>query len=125
MLVAAVERKDVVVAIIATAAGFAGFALVFLGVVFSDSFKPDLSREDVSPLAAPLVGLGLEIGRWLTGVAVVAVFILGVIAANLGVIWLVVGHGQILYVTMLVVFFLDSVALIAVGLFVANWALSD
>jgi hypothetical protein len=106
------SRKDVVIAEVGAAAAFAGFVLVFLGVLLTtyqtllgDAKKPKLD--------------GL---RWASK-ATLGVFLIGLASVLVSTAWLIAAGGTTFYVATLCVFGAELVALVWVALYSTLWKL--
>lgn len=102
LLVSEVGKKDVVTAVLGTAAGLGGFILVFLGVVIA-SYQA-LDKETMGKLKKPYK----EAAKYLLGA-----FLLGLAVVGLAMAWLVSDQPGILYTFTVVAFGLE-LALVAV-----------
>jgi hypothetical protein len=112
MLLAAVSRSDVVVAITGAAGALAGFVLVFLGILVSSyqSLVGRISKEKVDAFkSAARASLG--------------VFLLGLTSVALSTAWLVADGGFAGYVTALVLFFAELGALVFLAVYATSRAL--
>jgi hypothetical protein len=81
-----IEAKDVVIAILGSAAGLAGFVLVFLGIIISSyqSYPGEVPAAVVRPYR-------------IAGTALLAAFALGLITVALSLLWLLNGGSPAIY----------------------------
>ncbi len=112
MLLAAVSRSVVVVAITGAAGALSGFVLVFLGILVSSyqSLVGRIGRDKVNMLIR-------------TARASLGVFLLGLTSLALSTVWLVVDGGKAFYVSALVVFFAVLGTLILLAVYATSRAL--
>ncbi len=82
-----IEAKDVVIAILGSAAGLAGFVLVFLGIVISSyqAYPGEVPAAVVRPYR-------------IAGTALLAAFALGLVTVALSLLWLMNGTSPTIYV---------------------------
>jgi len=81
-----IEAKDVVIAILGSAAGLAGFVLVFLGIIISSyqAYPGEVPAAVVRPYR-------------IAGTALLAAFALGLVTVALSLLWLMNGASPTIY----------------------------
>ena len=81
-----IEPKDVVIAILGSAAALAGFVLVFLGIIIASyqSYPGEVPADVVRPYR-------------IAGTALLLAFALGLVTVALSLLWLVNGGSATLY----------------------------
>ena len=94
-----IEPKDVVIAILGSAAGLAGFVLVFLGVIIASyqSYPGEVPGPVVRPYRV-------------AGTVLLAAFALGLVTVAVSLLWLIKGGPNELYVWTIALFTLLLVA---------------
>jgi uncharacterized membrane protein len=114
MVASGVVPKDVVIAVMGTAAALAGFILVFLGVVIGDYASYDTTQKGEVRTAY----------RWEGGLAMMA-FLLSVAAVALGLRWLAYGQSGTDYRWMIRFLFVDLALVVLLGAVATIQALRD
>jgi hypothetical protein len=94
-----IEPKDVVIAILGSAAALAGFVLVFLGIIIASyqSYPGEVPAPVVRPYR-------------IAGMALLVAFALGLVTVALSLLWLVNGGSAALYGLAIALFALLLVA---------------
>jgi hypothetical protein len=101
-----IEAKDVVLAILGSAAALAGFVLVFLGIVISSyqSYPGEVPAPVVRPYR-------------IAGTALLAAFGLGLVTVAMSLLWLINGAQPVVYTWTIALF----VALLLASFGAAAW----